>query len=70
MLVRMLTDRAGINFSQRCGEVYDLPTPEAMTLIAAEQAESVGVESATNPETETAALRINRPPERKDRRNG
>lgn len=69
MLVRMLTDRAGVNFAQQCGEVYDLPQREAMALIAAEQAEVVGPETATESETETAALRINRPPERKERRN-
>lgn len=68
MLVRMLTDRAGITFSQRDGVEYDLPEREAMNLIKAGQAEAVEMEAAVDePARETTALRTSKHNHRKGR---
>jgi len=55
--VRLLTNRAGINFSQSIGQEIDVSDGEAQRLIASGQAEAVRerrVERATSPRSETA----------------
>jgi hypothetical protein len=55
--VRLLVNRAGINFSQSTGEVVDVSDAEAQRLIASGQAEAVReqrVERTTSPRAEAA----------------
>ena len=58
MTVRMLVSRAGANFSQKRGQVVDLPAAEAERLIAAGQAEAVEPETT---QVETAMLKAGKP---------
>jgi len=55
--VRLLVNRAGINFSQSNGDVVDVSNDEAQRLIASGHAEAVReqrVERATSPRAEVA----------------
>jgi hypothetical protein len=55
--VRLLVNRAGINFSQSTGDVVDVSDAEAQRLIASAQAEAVReqrVERVTSPRAEAA----------------
>lgn len=57
MKVRLLVNRAGIDFSQSIGQEIDVSDGEAQRLIASGQAESVReqrVERATSPRAEAA----------------
>lgn len=52
MRIQLTTDRAGVTFYQREGEIVDLPSDEALALVRSGQAIPV-IDSAT---IETAAL--------------
>jgi hypothetical protein len=55
--IRLLVNRAGINFSQSTGDVVDVSDAEAQRLIASGQAEAVReqrVERTTSPRAEAS----------------
>mgnify|MGYP007131710123 FL=1 len=57
MKVRLLVNRAGVDFSQSIGQEIDVSDGEAQRLIAGGQAEAVRekrVERTTNPRAESA----------------
>ena len=64
MRIRLTSDRAGVTFYQRAGQIIDVPTDEAMRLLAADAAEVVP------DEPETAAVEPPRNAARVSRRPG
>jgi hypothetical protein len=62
MRIRLTSDRAGVTFYQRAGQVIDVPQDEALRLFAAKAAEPVEDEPETAAVTPPRnAARVRRP---------